>query len=889
MLDKIFDFKKHEKEIYDSWNGVVKETTRKNRKDKSFTIILPPPNITGFLHIGHAFTSTIQDILLRFNRQNGCSTLGQPGIDHAGIATQIVVEKQLSKNNISRAELGREAFIKKIWEWKKESGGEIVNQLKRLGLSVNWDILKFTMDDHSCKAVLKAFVTLYKDGLIYRAKKIVNWDTSIKTAISDLEVVNKETKSTLWFIKYQLSNSNSHITIATTRPETLFGDVAVAVHPGDERYQSLIGQSILIPILNKEIPIIADEYCNPEKGTGAVKITPAHDFNDFEVGKRNNLPVINIMNKDGTLNENVPEKFRGLKCLEAREVLLEDLFGKELIEKTEEITNSIPYNERSGVVIEPLVTDQWFLDAKKLAGPAIEAVKSGKIKFIPEHWNATYFEWLENIQPWCISRQIWWGHQIPVWYADDDMFFVAETEEEAMFLASKHFGLPIDKLPKLTRDQDVLDTWFSSGLWPFSTQGWPDQNGELVGNYPSDVLVTAFDIIFFWVARMIMLGIYFMKEVPFRNVYIHPLIRDEKGKKMSKSKGNVIDPLTLIDKYGTDALRFTLAFLATPSSDIRLSEALVENGRNFITKIFNAAKFLEINECFPKYLNVADDFSESFNQLLKTDLIKLDLNKWIINQLNLFKANVANSIKDFRFDLASQDVLKFLKEVFCDVYIECMKPCLDTNIPKDDVIETKQTALYIFTEFLKTSHSIIPFITEYLFDYFLDIKDEKDFCILTQWEDENYHVVEQKSDIYIKLADEIRSLRGLLGVLPSTKLDLCAGPNSKDFFENNRHWFCFIAKVKNIEFVDAFEDCKGILISVKENSFCLQYPENIDISEIKAILEKKIAALNDDLFKLKQKIENIAYKKAKPEKWAADLETLELKESELKKMLNIKF
>lgn len=874
MLGKAFDYATFEPQIIEKSKNIIATTTKKNLKNETFTIILPPPNITGSLHLGHAFTSTIQDILLRFKRQHGYITLGQPGIDHAGIATQIVVAHQLQEQGISWRGLGREQFIQKVWEWKKESGGKIVYQLMRLGISIDLERLRFTMDENSSRAVLHAFTTLYNNGLIYKAKRIINWDPVLKTAVSDLEVSNRQEKGKLWYIRYKVEGENNFITVATTRPETLFGDQAVAVHPDDERYKHLIGKKVCIPLMKKNIPIIADAYSDPEKGSGIVKITPAHDFNDFEVGQRHNLSVFNIMDETSHLNINVPKEFQGLSCEEARKKVLESLDRLNLLEKIENITHSVPYNDRSGAIIEPRVTDQWFLDTKRLAQKAIEAVETEKIKFVPEQWKHTYFEWLKNIQPWCLSRQIWWGHQIPVWYAPNGKMFCATTEEEAQQQAALYFGIEKEFLPRLIRDRDVLDTWFSSALWPFLTLGWPETTIDLKKYYPTDILVTGFDIIFFWVSRMIMFSLYFIKEVPFKTIYINPLVRDEKGQKMSKSKGNVIDPLHLMDQYGADALRFTLATLAIPGRDIRISASLVENGRNFITKIWNAAKFLEINQCL---------YDKNFN-IYKIKM-KQSLNIWIVHKLIEFKKQVEIHLENNRFDFFAQNIQKFFKEIFCDIYIEGIKACLLEDLEQDLQEEIRRTSISVFAEFLKVSHPIIPFVTEYLWN----ILGNETMLLMEPWIFEDLFPKESfdLSAFYISVVEEIRSLRGMIGVASIEKLDLLA--QTKDtFMKENQVWIKSLCRLEKIETVTVLsKDIKGIYFVKNGREFCLKYPQNFDISKAKVVFEGKMQKLEEDLQKLSSKIENIAYKAAKPEQWENDQKLKIEKENELKKMKEI--
>ena len=559
-----------------------------------YCIVMPPPNVTGSLHMGHALDNTIQDTLIRFHRMRGYAALWQPGMDHAGIATQIVVERQLHREGTSRRELGREAFVGRVWAWKEESGGAISRQLHRLGASADWSRERFTLDEGLSRAVRKVFVDLYREGLIYKDKRLVNWDCQLQTAVSDLEVEAKEVDGQLWYIRYPIEGAaGRHVAVATTRPETMLGDTAVAVHPEDPRYRDLVGRHAILPLAGRRLPVVADPYSDPEKGSGAVKITPGHDFNDFEVGRRHDLAMINIMEVDGRLNDEMPAAYRGLDRFAARARVLADLEAEGLIEKIEPIRHTVPYSQRSETPVEPLLSDQWYADAKALAAEAIRTVEDGRTRFVPQQWESTYFDWMRNIQPWCISRQLWWGHQIPAWYGPDGAVFVAMDEAEAARQASEHYGRPTP----LTQDGDVLDTWFSSALWPFSTLGWPERTPELERFYPTSVLVTGFDIIFFWVARMMMMGLKFMGEVPFRDVYIHGLVRDERGQKMSKSKGNVIDPLELIERYGADALRFTILACTAQGRDIRFGESRVQGYRNFATKLWNAARFCELNGC----------------------------------------------------------------------------------------------------------------------------------------------------------------------------------------------------------------------------------------------------------------------------------------------------
>ena len=616
MEFKKYNHSKEEKKISDFWikKGLFKP--KKNKSNKKFSVVIPPPNVTGRLHMGHALNNSLQDVLVRFNRMKGLETLWQPGTDHAGIATQAVVENNLLKEGIKKNDLGREKFIKKIWDWKEESGGIILDQLKKLGCSCDWSRTRFTMDKDLSKAVIKVFVDLYNNKLIYKDKKLVNWDTKLQTAISDLEVNQKDVQSQLYYIDYTIENSDQKITIATTRPETMMGDTAVAVNPKDERYVNLVGKNVLIPIVNRTVKIISDNYADPEQGSGAVKITPAHDFNDYEVGKRNKLEIINIFEENGKINKNGIKEFHGLDRFEARKLIIKKLKDKGSLVKIENIKNKVPYGDRSNTIIEPLLTEQWFVDAKKLSKKPIKIVKEGKTTFFPSNWSKTFFQWMNDIEPWCISRQIWWGHRIPAWYDENGNIFVAESEKDAVKLAKKKNK---NKQFKLRQETDVLDTWFSSALWPFATLGWPNKTEELNKFYPTSVLVTGFDIIFFWVARMLMMGNYFRKNTPFYKVYVHALVRDEKGQKMSKSKGNVIDPLDLINEYGADSLRFTLISMASPGRDVKLSKDRVTGNRNFITKIWSANNFLKLNNCkLDKKINLTS--------------IKLSINHWIYNE-----------------------------------------------------------------------------------------------------------------------------------------------------------------------------------------------------------------------------------------------------------------
>ncbi|HEY2230884.1 MAG TPA: valine--tRNA ligase [Xanthobacteraceae bacterium] len=736
MIDKTYQPSEVEGRIYAAWEaaGAFRSGRPERRDAEPYCIVIPPPNVTGSLHMGHALNNTLQDVLARFERMRGRDVLWQPGTDHAGIATQMVVERQLmERQEPNRRALGRERFLEKVWAWKAESGGTIINQLKRLGASCDWSRERFTMDEGLSRAVGKVFVELYRAGLIYKDKRLVNWDPKLLTAISDLEVQQTEIKGHLWYFKYPVEGLiNTDITVATTRPETMLGDTAVAVHPDDERYRHLVGRNVVLPLVGRRIPIIADEYTDPEKGTGAVKITPAHDFNDFEVGRRHELSLINVLDVEGRLDLESNRAFlaggketaglsetlllHGIDRFVAREQIVERMRQLGLLEKVEPHIHMVPHGERSGVVIEPYLTDQWYVDAKKLAQPAIAAVREGRTTFVPKSWENTYFNWMDNIQPWCISRQLWWGHQIPAWYGPDGTVFVALSEAEAKAEAERHYGAETP----LKRDEDVLDTWFSSALWPFSTLGWPDQTPELARYYPTDALVTGFDIIFFWVARMMMAGLHFMKEVPFHTVYIHALVRDERGAKMSKSKGNVIDPLELIDEYGADALRFTLTALAAQGRDIKLSTQRVEGYRNFVTKLWNACRFAEMNGCA-----TVPGFDPRSTQLT--------LSRWIAHETANAAREVASAIEAYRFNEAAGAAYRFVWNIFCDWYLELAKPLL-AGSDEAAKIETRAMTAWVRDEILKLLHPFMPFVTEELWSVTaVDGPVRDNLLALTRW------------------------------------------------------------------------------------------------------------------------------------------------------------
>jgi len=818
-MDEFQNKKEYENEIYQLW--LDKECFKpKYNFDKNFSICIPPPNVTGSLHMGHALNNTIQDILTRYHRMNGFNTLWQPGTDHAGIATQMVVERNLAEKNIYRKDLTREEFIEKIWEWKEYSGSTIINQLKRLGSSCDWSRERFTMDDGLSSAVRKVFVKLYTEGLIYKDKALVNWDTKFKTAISDLEVVPTDVSTQIYYIKYPSSNSES-ITVATVRPETIFGDVAIAVNPNDSRYNSLKKETFTIPLTSRSIPLIFDEYSDPEMGSGAVKITPAHDFNDFEIGKRHNLELLNILNEDGSLNENCPKEFQGLDRFEARKKVVQLLKEKGFLEKIEDYKTTIPYGDRSNTVVEPFLTHQWFCNAEELAKQAMKVVKDGDTKFFPSNWEKTYFQWMENIRPWCISRQIWWGHQIPVWYGPDGKEFCAETEEEAKNLAVDFYKA--DKII-LKRDQDVLDTWFSSALWPFSTLGWPNKEQTLDTFYPNSVLVTGFDIIFFWVARMMMMGNKFMSETPFKTVYVHALVRDEKGQKMSKSKGNVIDPLEIIDKYGADTLRFTLTSLNTPGRDVRLSEQRIAGYRNFVTKITNAYKFAEFKGIYP----FTDNGKVNPNHIF---------NIWIINEFQELYKKVQENYEKYYFHEVANQLYHFTWHTFCDWYIELSKNLLDDNQFRD---ETKQTFHLVFNSLLQLLHPVIPFITEKLWG-----KNNKDILMSHQWDyvdlkTESEHV--SKTKLFIDFIEEYRSIEKLFEIKKEDTVEIFSKNQLiQTILEDNKKTFEFLTRKK----LSSSHKDNSVTLPFKEFDFEISTSQ-IDKSKIKEKLQENKSSLEKE-------------------------------------------
>jgi valyl-tRNA synthetase len=882
MIDKTYQPAEVEGRIYAQWEqaGAFRAGRPERAKAKPYSIVIPPPNVTGSLHMGHALNNTLQDILARFQRMRGRDVLWQPGTDHAGIATQMVVERQLmERQEPSRRDMGRAKFLERVWAWKAESGGTITRQLKRLGASCDWSRERFTMDEGLSKAVLKVFVQLYNEGLIYKDKRLVNWDPKLLTAISDLEVQQVEVKGHLWHIRYPIEGSDEFIVVATTRPETMLGDVAVAVHPDNDKLKHLIGKTAILPLVGRRIPIVGDDYADPEKGTGAVKITPAHDFNDFEVGKRHNLPQVSVLDVEGKISlkdneafiDGVPKStdldatmtLHGVDRFKARKIVVERLEAAGLLEKIEPHTHTVPHGDRSNVVIEPFLTDQWYVNAKALAVEAIAAVREGKTNFIPKNWEKTYFDWMENIQPWCISRQLWWGHQIPAWYGPDGKVFVAETEEEAVSRALAYYqetealtpeearAMALDpekRKPFLIRDEDVLDTWFSSALWPFSTLGWPDETPELKRFYPTSALVTGFDIIFFWVARMMMMGLHFQKEVPFKDVYIHRLVRDEKGAKMSKSKGNVVDPLGIIDDYGADALRFTLARGAALGHDIRLSTQSVEVNRNFATKLWNAARFVEFNGAG----RVAGFDPKSAKEIL---------NRWIAHETAKAVGEVTGAIEQYRFNEAADAAYRFVWNVYCDWYVELSKPLL-TGPDGSAKDETRAMAAWALDEILKLLHPFMPFITEELWRVTAETGPKRDtLLVLAAWPAHDGlgdDKAEAEIGWLIDLVTAIRSVRAEMNIPASTPIPVVLAGASVETKERAGRWAEFakrLARVADISFADKAPQ-GSVQLLIRGEVAALPLKGVIDFAAERARLDKEMQKAESDIARVDAKLNN---------------------------------
>ncbi len=918
-MDKAYRPRDIEQRLYERWeeNGWFAPSG----EGEPYCIVIPPPNVTGTLHMGHAFQDTIMDALIRYHRMTGRNTLWQPGMDHAGIATQMVVERQLNGEGTSRRELGREAFIERVWKWKGESGGHICQQLRRLGASVDWQRDQFTMDDNLTAAVMEVFVRLYDEGLIYRGKRLVNWDPVLHTALSDLEVLQEDEPGNLWHFRYPLASGEGHLVVATTRPETMLGDSGVAVHPNDERYRDLVGQEVILPLVDRRIPVIADDYVDPEFGTGCVKITPAHDFNDYEIGKRHNLEMINVLTDDAVINENAPEAYRGLDRFEARKKIVTDLDALGLLEKVEDHEQKLPRGDRSGAVIEPYLTDQWYVDIQPLAKPAIEAVEDGRIRFVPENWSKTYFDWMYNIQDWCISRQLWWGHRIPAWYDADGNIYVGRDEAEAR---EKH-GL--GETLELRQDEDVLDTWFSSALWPFSTQGWPDDTDALKTFYPGQVLVTGFDIIFFWVARMIMMGLKFMDDVPFHEVYIHGLIRDPDGQKMSKSKGNVLDPLDLIDgvdldtlirkrttglmqthlqpkieaatrkqfpdgidEYGADALRFTFASLATTGRDIRFDLGRIEGYKNFCNKLWNASRYVLMN---------TESLDDGDKELSTAD-------RWILSRMQDTVASIHESMQNYRLDLAAQAIYEFTWHEFCDWYLELSKTVLQSDETSDAQKRgTRRTLIDVLETILRMMHPLMPFITEEIWAQVAPRIGIEGETLMHRPFPEPDHALkdadaEAELDWVMRFILGIRQIRGEMDISPGKALPVLmegAGADDLRFADANRLTLARVGRVESVTALQDDEDAPPAATALV-GSMRLLVPMAglIDVEAERARIGKQRDKVNAELEKAGAKLANENFVNNAPEavvtqekeRVAAFEEQLEQLDEQLKRLEALK-
>ncbi len=853
-LPKTYDPAAAEAARYADWEASGAFSADPAKNAYPYVIMMPPPNVTGSLHMGHGLTFTLQDILIRYARMQGKDTLWQPGTDHAGIATQMVVERMLEGEGVNRRDIGRDKFLERVWAWKDESGGAILKQLRRLGASADWPRERFTMDAGLSDAVRKVFIDLYDQGLIYKDQRLVNWDPKLETAISDLEVQPQEVNGHLWHFRYPIEGAaDEFIVVATTRPETMLGDTGVAVNPEDERYRHLVGKHCILPLVGRRIPIVADDYADPEAGSGAVKMTPAHDFNDFEVGRRHNLETINILDRRGFINENAPEKYQGMDRFAARKVVVDDMEALGLLEKVAPHVHMVPYGDRGGVPIEPYLTEQWYVDAETLARPAIEAVETGRTKFVPENWSKTYFEWMRNIQPWCISRQLWWGHRIPAWYGPDGTIFVAEDAAAAQAKADAHYGA----VKPLEQDPDVLDTWFSSALWPFSTIGWPEETPELAKYYPGDVLVTGFDIIFFWVARMMMMGLHFMKDVPFRTVYIHALVRDEKGQKMSKSKGNVIDPLELIDEFGADAVRFTLAAMAAQGRDIKLSASRVEGYRNFATKLWNAARFTEFHDCA-----VDPDFDPA--------ACTVTLNRWIVAKTAALRDDMTRALDDYRFNEAAGLLYQFAWGTFCDWQLEFAKPILSGK-DRAAAAETRAAIAWTLARLMRLLHPIMPYLTE-------EIAAERNLnggalLIGAEWPPHEPHLAapeaEAEIDWAIRFVTNVRAVRAECNVPPGARINATlAGASEATLARLARN----DEPVKRLTRLTAIQPMAGaaapkgaVQVIVDEATVFLPLGDVIDVGEETARLEKEIAKVAKEIDGIDKRLGNPKFTARAPE------------------------
>jgi valyl-tRNA synthetase len=856
MLEKTYDPKTVEARLYARWEAAGAFAPKDDLEAEPFAIVIPPPNVTGSLHIGHALNNTLQDVLIRYQRMRGKAALWLPGTDHAGIATQMVVERELAASgNMSRRDLGREAFLEKVWEWKARYGGTIVRQLRRLGASCDWSRERFTLDEGLSAAVRKVFVTLHKQGLIYRDKRLVNWQPELQTAVSDLEVVNLEVSGQMWRFRYPIEGGEGRfIVVATTRPETMLGDTAVAVHPSDERYKDLVGRRVRLPLVGRLIPIIADDYADPEKGTGAVKVTPAHDFNDFKVGQRHGLAAINIFTPEARINDQAPEAYRGFDRFAARKKVVADMEALGLLEGVDTHKMMVPYDEKSKlVVIEPYLTDQWYVDAATLAQPAIRAVEEGRTIFEPKVWEKTYFEWMRNIEPWCVSRQLWWGHRIPAWYGPDGTIFVEETEEEARAAAKAHYG----RDEPIGQDEDVLDTWFSSALWPFSTLGWPQETADLARFYPTHTLVTSFDIIFFWVARMMMMGLHFMGEVPFRRVVINALIRDEKGQKMSKTRGNVVDPLELIDDYGADALRFTVTAMSGQARDIRLSRPRIEGYRNFGTKLWNAARFCQMNGCVRV---------EGFDPLR----VRHVQNRWIRGEALKVAREATAALEAAAFDAAAGVLYRFVWNVFCDWHVELAKPLMAAG--GETAAETRAMTAWTLDLVLKLLHPIMPFMTEELWEKTGREGPPRDsLLIAAPWPDlpDAYADPEAAREMALVIAviEEGRSVRSELNVPPAARPALLvaeADERARRILESHAEAIRQMLRVSEIRFGGG-ADASAVPFIAEGAAFALPVAAFIDLSAERSRLAKEVAQLAADIDRTAKKLANPDFVARAPE------------------------
>jgi len=883
-LGKTYQPQQIETNWYQTWEN--QGYFKPSGEGEAYSIMIPPPNVTGSLHMGHGFQEAIMDGLVRYNRMKGCNTLWQVGTDHAGIATQMVVERQLEAKGVSRHDLGRDKFIDKVWEWKVESGGKITQQLRRLGASPDWSRERFTMDDGFYKAVQEVFIKLHKEGLIYRGKRLVNWDPKLHTAISDLEVISEEENGFMWHFKYPLTDGSGHLIVATTRPETMLGDSAVAVNPDDERYKHLIGKTITLPLANREITIIADDYVDQDFGTGCVKITPAHDFNDYEMGKRHNLEIINILDDDANLNNTVPEQYRGMERFAARKQIVADLDALGLLDKIDDHKLKVPRGDRSGVVIEPYMTNQWYVSTQPLADKAIKAVEDGDINFVPKQWENTYFAWMRDIQDWCISRQLWWGHRIPAWYDDEGNVYVGRSEADVR--VENNIAADV----ALKQDEDVLDTWFSSGLWTFGTLGWPEITEELKTFHPSNVLVTGFDIIFFWVARMIMLTLHFMDDVPFKTVYVHGLVRDSQGQKMSKSKGNVLDPIDLIDgidleslvtkrtagmmqpqlqkkiekmtrkefpegieSYGTDALRYTYYSLASNGRDINFDVGRIEGYRNFCNKIWNAARYVLMNT---EDQDCGQDGSSDYELLLA--------DRWITSRLQEVKQAVADGIENYRFDLASQALYSFVKNEYCDWYLELSKPVLwDDNAPAAQKKGTRRTLIRVLEEILRIAHPMMPFITEEIWQRVKTLAgQEGDTVMLQAYPQADSALVDTQAVADIEWLQGIilalRNVRGEMNISPAKPINaLLKNATAEDVtrLEANRPFLAKLAKLETIEVLaEGSEAPMSAIQLVGDLEVLVPMLGLIDVNAEIARLTKEAEKLNKELTSVTNKLNN---------------------------------